>query len=115
MNSLGLNAFIAAVGITAGPGFVIGLQQSGVSLFIAGIIATTVPLLIGVILGHYVFKFHPAITLGAVAGARTTTAALGLIQDAAKSKTPALGYTVPYAVGNTLLIISGLIIVLIMS
>lgn len=115
MNSLGLNAFIAAVGITAGPGFVIGLQQSGVSLFIAGIIATTIPLLIGVILGHYVFKFHPAITLGAVAGARTTTAALGLIQDAAKSKTPALGYTVPYAVGNTLLIISGLIIVLIMS
>jgi len=115
MNSLGLNAFIAAVGITAGPGFVIGLQQSGVSLFIAGIIATTIPLLIGVILGHYVFKFHPAITLGSVAGARTTTAALGLIQDAAKSKTPALGYTVPYAVGNTLLIISGLIIVLIMS
>lgn len=115
MNSLGLNAFIAVVGITAGPGFLIGLQNSGVSLLLAGIIATTVPLLIGVILGHYVFKFHPAITLGAVAGARTTTAALGLIQDAAKSKTPALGYTVPYAVGNTLLIISGLIIVLLMS
>jgi putative transport protein len=60
-------------------------------------------------------NFTQVITLGAVAGARTTTAALGLIQDAAKSKTPALGYTVPYAVGNTLLIISGLIIVLIMS
>ncbi len=115
MNSLGLNAFIAVVGISAGPGFLIGLQNSGVSLLLAGIIATTLPLLIGVVLGHYVFKFHPAITLGAVAGARTTTAALGLIQDAAKSKTPALGYTVPYAVGNTLLIISGLIIVLLMS
>jgi len=115
MNSVGLNIFIAAVGITAGPSFVLGLKDAGVTLFIAGIITTSVPLLIGVLLGKYVFKFHPAITLGAAAGARTTTAALGLIQDAAKSKTPALGYTVTYAVGNTLLIIWGLVIVLLMS
>ena len=39
--------------------------------------------------------------------ARTTTAALGAIQDAVESETPALGYTVTYAVGNTLLIIWG--------
>jgi putative transport protein len=115
MNSVGLNTFIAVVGISSGPAFVVGLQKAGVSLFLAGIITTTVPLLIGVLLGKYVFKFHPAITLGAAAGARTTTAALGLIQDAAKSKTPALGYTVTYAVGNVLLITWGLVIVLLMT
>jgi len=52
--------------------------------------------------------------LGCTAGARTTTAALGAIQDAVESDTPALGYTVTYAVGNTLLIIWGVVIVLLM-
>jgi putative transport protein len=115
MNSVGLNTFIAVVGISSGPGFVLGLQKAGLALFLVGVVTTTVPLVIGVLMGKYLFKFHPAITLGAAAGARTTTAALGLIEEAAKSKTPALGYTVTYAVGNTLLILWGLVIVLLMT
>lgn len=114
MNNVGLNMFIAVVGITAGPGFVDGFKQVGVSLFLVGAIATTLPLLAGVLMGKYIFKFHPALILGCTAGARTTTAALGAIQDAVDSKTPALGYTVTYAVGNTLLIIWGVVIVMLM-
>jgi putative transport protein len=115
MNTLGLNAFIAIVGINAGPGFVAGVQQVGVSLFLWGAVATSVPLVLAVLLGHYVFKFHPAILFGACAGVRTTTAALGMIQDAAKSRVPALGYGMPYAIGNTLLTILGMAVVLWMS
>jgi putative transport protein len=115
MNTLGLNVFIAVVGINAGPGFIAGLQQVGLSLFLWGIVATTVPLVAAVLLGHHVFKFHPAILFGACAGVRTTTAALGMIQDAARSKVPALGYGMPYAVGNTLLTIFGMAVVLWMS
>jgi putative transport protein len=115
MNTLGLNVFIAVVGISAGPGFVAGLQQVGVSLFLWGIVATSLPLIFAVLLGHYVFKFHPAILFGVCAGVRTTTAALGMIQEAAKSKVPALGYGMPYAVGNTLLTIFGMAIVLLMA
>jgi putative transport protein len=115
MNTLGLNVFIAIVGINAGPGFVAGLQQVGVSLFLWGMVATTIPLVVAVLLGHYVFKFHPAILFGVCAGVRTTTAALGMIQDVAKSKVPALGYGMPYAIGNTLLTIFGMVIVLIMA
>ncbi|MCZ8515825.1 hypothetical protein O9H85_26115 [Paenibacillus filicis] len=37
--------------------------------------------------------FHPAITLGACAGAQTTTAVIGAITEAAKSQVPVLGYT----------------------
>lgn len=114
-NNVGLNMFIAVVGITSGPSFVTGLKAVGLSLFLAGIIATTVPLLVGVLMGRYLFKFHPALTLGCTAGARTTTAALGAIEDAVESQTPALGYTVTYAVGNTLLIIWGVVIVLLTS
>jgi len=115
MNNVGLNIFIAVVGITAGPSFIVGFQEAGWGLFIAGAAATSIPLILGLLIGRYIFKFHPIINLGCAAGARTTTAALGALQDAVKSKTPALGYTVTYAVGNTLLIIWGVVIILIMS
>jgi putative transport protein len=70
-------------------------------------------MVLGVLIGKYVFRFDPAINLGVNAGARTTTAALGQLTDAAKSQVPALGYTIPYAISNTLLIIWGIVIVLI--
>lgn len=115
LNNVGLNMFIAVVGITAGPSFVTGFKEVGVSLFVVGALATAIPLLVGVLLGRFVFKFHPAYTLGCTAGARTTTAALGAVEDAVESQTPALGYTITYAVGNTLLIIWGVVIVLLMT
>ena len=114
LNNVGLNMFIAVVGISAGPSFIQGLKEVGPMLFIIGILATSLPLLLGLILARYVFHFHPALALGCTAGARTTTAALGGIQEAVDSETPSLGYTVTYAVGNTLLIIWGVVIVLLM-
>ena len=114
LNNVGLNMFIAVVGISAGPSFVQGFHDVGISLFLVGAAATTLPLIIGLLLARYVFKFHPALALGVCAGARTTTAALGAVQDAVESETPALGYTVTYAVGNTLLIIWGVVIVLLL-
>jgi len=114
-NNIGLCTFIAVVGITCGPGFVAGLKSAGLSLFLWGVFVTTVPFVVGLFVGKYIFKMHPGILLGACAGARTTTAALGAIQDEAKSKVPALGYTITYAVGNTLLIIWGVVIVLMMK
>lgn len=114
LNNVGLNMFIAVVGIAAGPSFVTGFKEVGASLFIVGALATAIPLISGLLMGRYLFKFHPALTLGCTAGARTTTAALGAVQDAVESETPALGYTVTYAVGNTLLIIWGVFIVLMM-
>lgn len=114
LNNMGLNMFIAVVGITSGPSFITGLKEVGISLFFIGALATTIPLIAGLLMGRYLFKFHPAITLGCTAGSRTTTAALGAVQDAVESETPALGYTVTYAIGNTLLIIWGVVIVLLM-
>ncbi len=115
MNSVGLNVFIAVVGISSGPGFVAGLQQLGFSLFLWGVVVTTVPLVLAMYVGKYVFRFHPAILLGCCSGARTTTASLGMINDRAKSQIPGLGYTVTYAVGNTLLTIWGMVLVLLLA
>ena len=115
MNSVGLNIFIAIVGISAGPGFVNGLKTQGIGLFLWGAVATTVPLVIGMFVAKYLFRFHDALTLGIVSGSRTTTASLGLVCDQAKSQVPALGYTVTYAVGNTLLTIWGMVLVMLLA
>lgn len=110
MNNLGLNMFIAVIGIVSGPSFVSGLKEVGFLMFFAGIICTTLPLVLGVFLGDKVFHFHPAVNLGCCAGARTTTASLGAIQDTLQSTIPAMGYTVTYAIGNTMLILMGVFI-----
>jgi putative transport protein len=115
MNSVGLNIFIAIVGISAGPGFVNGLKTQGIGLFLWGVAATSVPLILGMFVAKYVFRFHDALNLGIVSGSRTTTASLGLVCDQARSQIPALGYTVTYAVGNTLLTIWGMIIIMLMA
>jgi putative transport protein len=115
MNSVGLNVFIAVVGISSGPGFVSGLQQLGFSLFLWGVAVTTVPLILAMYVGKYLFRFDDAIVLGCCSGARTTTASLGMINDRAKSQIPGLGYTVTYAVGNTLLTIWGMVLVMLMT
>jgi putative transport protein len=65
--------------------------------------------------GKYIFRFHDAILLGIVSGARTTTASLGLVCDIGKSQVPALGYTVTYAIGNTLLTIWGMVAIMLLS
>jgi putative transport protein len=115
MNSVGLNIFIAIVGISAGPGFVNGLKTQGIGLFLWGALATTVPLILGMLVAKYIFRFHDALTLGIVSGARTTTASLGLVCDIGKSQVPALGYTVTYAVGNTFLTIWGMVLIMLLS
>lgn len=115
MDNLGLNMFIAVVGISSGPSFVTGLKEVGPVLFLIGVVATTLPLVLGMIIGHRIFKFPAAINLGCCAGSRTTTASLGAVQDAIGSSLPAMGYTVTYAIGNTLLILWGVVIVLLMS
>ena len=112
MNNLGLNVFVAVVGLESATSFVAGVREVGWLLLVVGAVGTTIPLLIGIWLGKRVFRFHPAITLGCCAGTRTCTASLGAVQDALGSTAPAIGYTVTYAVSNILLVIWGMVTVL---
>ncbi len=113
-DSVGLAAFIGIVGLGAGPSFVASIQKTGPSLIAAALLVSIVPHAVGLLFGRYVLKMNPVILLGAESGAGTTTAALRAIQDAAHSRLPVLGYTVPYAVGNILLTAWGPVIVALM-
>ena len=112
---VGLSVFIGVVGLSAGPSFIAGLQESGISLVFVGFVAALLPHTVAILFGRYVLKMNPVILLGACSGAGTMTAALRAIQDEAQSKLPVLGYTVPYAVGNIILTAWGPVIVALMS
>jgi putative transport protein len=114
-DTVGLCVFIGVVGITAGPGFVTGLQKTGISLVVVGLICSLTPHIVTILFGRYVLRMNPLILLGACSGAGTITAALRALQDEAQSKVPALGYTVPYAIGNILLTAWGPVLVAMMS
>ncbi|SNT04208.1 MULTISPECIES: aspartate:alanine exchanger family transporter [unclassified Azospirillum] len=110
-NNVGLNGFIACIGLNAALGFVGGIQNYGFALFLAGTLVTLVPIIVGVLLGHYVFKFHPGIMLGAVAGARSTTAALGALQEMSKSNVPVVGYATGYATSRLVMALLTIVVV----
>ena len=114
-DTVGLCTFIGVVGLSAGPSFFAGLQQTGLSLVVVGLVSALLPHTIGILFGRYVLKMSPLIVLGACAGAGTITAALRAIQDESRSSIPALGYTVPYAIGNILLTAWGPVLVAMMT
>jgi putative transport protein len=114
-DTLGLCIFIGIVGLGAGPGFISGLQNTGLTLVGVGLVSALLPHTLGILLGRYVLRMNPLIVLGACAGAGTITAALRAVQDEARSSVPALGYTVPYAIGNILLTAWGPVLVMMMS
>jgi putative transport protein len=114
-DTVGLCVFIGVVGLSAGPSFIAGLKTTGISLVFVGLVSALLPHVVSVLFGRYVLKMNPLIVLGACAGAGTMTAALRAVQEEARSSVPALGYTVPYAIGNILLTAWGPVIVLLMS
>jgi putative transport protein len=113
-DTVGLTVFIGVVGLSAGPSFVTGLKNSGVSLILVGLVVAVLPHVTGILFGRYVLRMNPVILLGACCGAGTITAGLRAVQEEAQSTLPALGYTVPYALGNILLTAWGPVIVALM-
>ncbi len=108
---LGLNFFIACVGLTAGPRALAALQQAGPEILLAGIVLTVLPHLLTWLFGLYSLKMNPVLLLGAMTGAGTCTAALNSVKDDCGSTLPVIGYTVPYAIGNVLLTVMGALVV----
>ncbi len=108
----GLLLFMAGVGMRAGSGILETLQQNGLTLVLAGICVTIVPILVGYFVGRKLLGISPALIFGAITGAMTSGAALSVVIKEAKSPVPALGYTGTYAFANVLLVIAGSLIML---
>jgi putative transport protein len=113
-SDLGLNLFIAGVGLSAGPQALSALKTTGGSIFVAGVILTIFPIIMGLIYGKVFLKMNPALLFGALCGAETVTAALNSVREVADSNVPTIGYTVCYAFGNVILTIWGSVLINVM-
>jgi len=111
MSAIGLAAFVAMIGLGAGPHFVEGLRQAGVGLFFGGMVVTLIPLFVGLYFGRYVLKLDPLLLLGGMAGAMTMTAGLAAVQERSGSTVAVLGYSGTVAIGHILLTTWGTVIV----
>ncbi len=103
----GLMVFMAGVGLRAGPGMVDALREVGLQLVGAGVVITTATLAVGFAFGRWVLGMNPALLLGAMTGAMTSTPALGIVTRLAKSGLPAVGYAGTYPFANIVLTLVG--------
>jgi len=115
MKSIGLAAFVAMVGLKAGPIFVNTVRNSGYLLFFGGIVVTLVPLVSGLFFGRYVLRLNPLLLLGGIAGAQTMIAGVAAVQEKSDSPVATLGYSYTAAIAHILLTTWGTVIVALMS
>ena len=111
METVGLNVFIAVVGIGAGPHALEAMKDFGLELLLAGVVVSVVPHLALLFVGRYVMHMNLGVLLGVAAGAGTATPSLQAVIEEAKSSVPVLGFTIPYAVSNVLLTAWGPVVV----
>lgn len=110
MQNLGVNMFIAIIGISVGGSFLYGLQKAGWTIFLVGAVCTILGLIINILIARKLFKFSSPETLGCIAGGRCSVASIGAINDALQSNVPNLGFTISYAVANISLVFSSLLV-----
>ena len=109
--SVGLNLFIAIVGLTSGASFLSALQSMGVKVLLIGVLVTILPHIASVYFGKFVLKLDAVDIIGALCGAGTCTAALNGVVEEYDSSIFAVAYTPGYAMGNILLTVLGPLVV----
>lgn len=115
MRSMGLAAFVAMIGLKAGPVFLAALKDVGYVLLLGGAVVTLMPLIAGLLFGRYVLKLNPVLLLGGLAGGQTMTAGLAAVQEKADSPVAVLGYSGTVAFGHILLTTCGTLIIALLS
>ncbi|ATQ43578.1 aspartate-alanine antiporter [Caulobacter mirabilis] len=111
LKDFGLAAFIAAIGLAAGPDAIRLIGEYGIALPIVGVLAASVPATASLFIGRHLLKIEPPILLGAIAGQQCSTPAISALVGAAGNATPVIGYTVTYALSNVLLPLLGPLVV----
>jgi len=109
---LGLTTFMAGVGLRAGSGILETLAQSGLSLILAGVVVTSLPVAVGYLVGRKLLGLNPVLLLGAITGSMTSSASLSIVTAEARSPVPSLGYTGAYAFAAVFLTVAGSVILL---
>jgi len=111
LKDLGLEIFVACVGLSAGPDALSLIREHGAVLPLIGLLVSLGPACLSLWVGHKLLKIEGPLLVGAIAGQHVSTPAISAILTASGSSVPLLGYTVTYAIANVLLPVLGPIIV----
>ena len=107
LRQLGLLLFLASVGTSAGRGLVATFAQSGVWLFVAGVLITLVPMAVATWVALRFFKINILELLGVLTGGMTSTpglAAADSMCEGPAATAVGLAYATVYPVAMVLLI-----------
>jgi putative transport protein len=107
LRELGLMLLMASIGLNAGAGIVEGLTSVGPAIVLSALLVATLPIALGYVTGRTLLHLNPALLLGSLTGAMTSTPALAVVTDAARSSVPAIGYAGTYTFANVLLTFAG--------
>ena len=114
LREMGINIFLACVGLGAGQDFFQTLiTEEGWQWIGYGVIITMVPVLVGGIIGRFGFHINYYTLVGVLAGGNTNPPALAYSNNVTSSDLPSVGYATVYPFAMFLRIISIQILVLI--
>ena len=112
LRELGLMLFLIGAGVEGGVELVARVQASeyGAMLvvygFIAGVIMTTLPLIVGFLLAKRAFKLQLLNNLGSLTGGMTSTPALGTLVAVSGTDDVAAAYAATYPVALVLIVLA---------
>ena len=107
LRRIGLCIFLACIGLGTGADFVQTIvSQSGIQWILYGLGITMIPILIGGIIGKYVFHINYFTLMGVLAGANTNPPALAYVNDMTQSDSPSVGYSMVYPFAMVLRILT---------
>lgn len=104
VEDLGLNVFIAILGINSGAGVVRAISGGALLPIIVGtLVVGFVPAFVAFWIGRRLLHMNLALLMGAVAGGRCNSAGMRAASEASQSTIPAISYPVTFAIANVLL------------
>ena len=108
LKDLGLAGFVAAVGLQSGLQAIQTIKESGLTLFMIGVVVTIVPLILSMFFARFVLRYdNVAILAGALSGARSANPAFGGVLDKAGNSIPTVPFAITYALANVFLTLLG--------
>lgn len=114
LREIGISLFLAAVGLSAGEGFIDTIVNGGGYLWVLyGIVITVVPLLVGAAIGRFCYKLNYYTLMGVMAGSCTNPSALAYSNSVSPNNRQAISYATVYPLTMFLRVLTAQIMMLI--
>lgn len=112
LREIGICIFLACVGLGTGEQFIETVAtEKGMIWIVYGIAITMIPIILGGIIGRFVFHINYFTLLGVLAGANTNPSALAYVRDQTSADAPTVGYANVYPFAMFLRIVTIQIII----